>query len=95
MKKLLYSHGLEFILLISIFLVTFATACSPDDPDEIQQNNLKISYEKIIGGLQVPWGMVFLPSGPGDMLITERKGEIRRVSNWILQKEPLEGVPEV
>lgn len=95
MKKLLYSHSLAFIVVILIFFETLATACSPDEPDEIQKNNSTISYEKVIGGLKIPWGMVFLPSGPGDMLITERKGEIRRVSNWILQKEPIEGVPEV
>ena len=95
MKKLLYSHSLAFIVITSILFEAFATACSPDEPDEIQNNNSKISYEKVIGGLKVPWGMVFLPSGPGDMLITERKGEIRRATSWELQKEPIEGVPEV
>jgi len=63
------------------------------DPPEINQENITIAFEKVVGDLNVPWGMVFLPNG--DLLITERKGEIRRVSNWQLQDEKISGVPEV
>lgn len=47
----------------------------------------------LIEGLEHPWSMVWLPSG--DMLITERPGRLRRVSNGVLDPNPIAGVPDV
>ncbi|MGG6237078.1 PQQ-dependent sugar dehydrogenase [Nodosilinea sp. AN01ver1] len=47
----------------------------------------------LIEGLEHPWGMVWLPNG--DMLITERPGRLRRVSNGELDPTPIAGVPDV
>lgn len=44
-------------------------------------------------GLVHPWSMAFLPNG--DMLITERPGRLRIVSNGELLPSPIEGTPEV
>lgn len=66
------------------------------------QNNkssqLDIPAETIIAeGLDTPWAIAFLPDG--DMLVTERKGTVRKVSKkGELQPEPvgaIEGVNEV
>jgi aldose sugar dehydrogenase len=43
-------------------------------------------------GLQNPWGLAFLPNG--DLLVTERPGRLRIVSNGRLS-EPVAGLPEV
>lgn len=47
----------------------------------------------VVDGLEHPWSMVWLPDG--DMLITERPGRLRRVSNGTLDPTPIAGVPEV
>ncbi|MBE9111183.1 PQQ-dependent sugar dehydrogenase [Nodosilinea sp. LEGE 07298] len=47
----------------------------------------------LIEGLEHPWSMVWLPDG--DMLITERPGRLRRVSNGELDPTPIAGVPDV
>lgn len=50
------------------------------------------SLETISSEILMPWGMVWLPDG--DMLVTDRNGDIFRVSNGQVG-EPLEGVPVV
>ena len=44
-------------------------------------------------GLVRPWSLVWLPSG--EMLVTERGGELRIVRNGVLDPQPVAGVPEV
>ncbi len=46
----------------------------------------------VVEGLENPWGLAFLPNG--DLLVTERPGRLRIVSNGQLS-EPISGVPEV
>jgi glucose/arabinose dehydrogenase len=48
--------------------------------------------EVVTADIPLPWGMAWLPDG--DMLVTNRRGELYRVSDGQLS-EPLEGVPEV
>ena len=74
--------------------LVFLTQCAKaDDPDEIKPNNQNISYELVVEGLRIPWGMVFLPEG--GMLISEKKGELWLVKNGELADAPVEGTPEV
>ena len=49
-------------------------------------------FEKIVDGIRIPWGMVWLPDG--DMLVSDRTGQLYRVSGGELSA-PLQGVPEV
>jgi len=48
--------------------------------------------EEVATGLTLPWGMTFLPNG--DMLVTERTGQIKILRNGKLMGQ-LEGVPKV
>jgi glucose/arabinose dehydrogenase len=48
--------------------------------------------EVVTSEIALPWGMAWLPDG--DMLVTNRRGELYRVSDGQLS-EPLEGVPDV
>lgn len=50
------------------------------------------SLETITSEILMPWGMVWLPDG--DMLVTDRNGDILRVSNGQVG-DPLGGVPAV
>jgi glucose/arabinose dehydrogenase len=47
----------------------------------------------VVDGLEHPWGMAWLPDG--DLLITERAGRLRRVSNGSLDPTPIAGVPDL
>jgi len=52
----------------------------------------EFTLETINSDISMPWGMAWLPGG--DMLVTDRNGEIFRVSNGETG-DPLGGVPEV
>jgi glucose/arabinose dehydrogenase len=47
----------------------------------------------IVTGLSHPWSMAFLPNG--DILVTERAGRLRLVSNGVIDPAPMGGVPAV
>ncbi len=47
----------------------------------------------VVGGLDHPWGLAFLPNG--GMLVTERSGQLRIVRDGVLDPKPIEGVPDV
>ncbi|HWR99225.1 MAG TPA: PQQ-dependent sugar dehydrogenase, partial [Prolixibacteraceae bacterium] len=48
--------------------------------------------DTVVTGLNVPWGLVFLPNG--DLLISERSGTLHRFSKGKLSS-PIEGLPPV
>lgn len=50
------------------------------------------NVETIVGGLEHPWALAFLPNG--DMLVTERPGRLRSIHNGVLS-EPINGLPDV
>jgi len=56
-----------------------------------KSDKLTVKLDTIVTGIEVPWGMAFLPDGA--MLITNRNGELYRVKDK--KKELIAGVPEV
>ena len=74
---------LFIILLISLL---FACGSEISDTDDYQ-------IEHVVGGIDVPWGMVWLPNG--DMLVTERNGTLYRVPSADKKLTPIEDVPAV
>jgi aldose sugar dehydrogenase len=60
---------------------------------EFKTDTQKIRVVTLVEGLDSPWSMVFLPSG--DILVTERPGRLRLISNGKLQDEPIAGLPEI
>jgi aldose sugar dehydrogenase len=83
------------IFALSSFVLILA-AGSPQDQrptQEFKTDTQKIRVVTIADGLESPWSMVFLPGG--DMLVTERPGRLRRITNGKLQDEPIAGVPPV
>ncbi len=57
------------------------------------QSNIRFKVEKVIGGLEVPWSIVWAPDGR--MIFTERPGRVRVVENGTLRPKPLFIVPDV
>ena len=60
---------------------------------EMETSIGRIRVVTIADGLESPWSMVFLPDG--DILVTERPGRLRLISDGVLQADPIGGVPEV
>ncbi len=56
-------------------------------------NAAEYEVETVAEGLSYPWAMAFLPDG--DMLVTERSGQLRRISNGELQADPITNLPEI
>jgi len=86
--------------VLSALLIALALGCSHEPPGrgagEIEtsaqtQSGLKV--ETVVGGLQVPWSIVWAPDGR--MIFTERAGRVRIVENGKLKPEPLFTVPDV
>ncbi|HEY9727134.1 MAG TPA: PQQ-dependent sugar dehydrogenase, partial [Chroococcales cyanobacterium] len=48
---------------------------------------VNVRVEEVVTGLEVPWGIAFLPNG--DMLVTERPGRVRLVHNGKLRPQPV------
>lgn len=81
---------------LSIFVaVIMITACNANTDTKNEENevNQEYSTQTIISEIDVPWGMDWLPNG--DMLITERSGDMWLYSDGTLADEPIAGVPEV
>jgi aldose sugar dehydrogenase len=71
---------------------------TPVEPevDEAEQTAVvvdRVEPVTVVDGLEHPWGMTWLPNG--DLLVTERPGRLRRVSNGELDPTPIAGVPDL
>lgn len=58
----------------------------------IRSETLSFIVDTVVSGLDVPWGLAFLPNG--DILISERAGALLRFSNGKLS-DPIEGLPPI
>lgn len=68
------------------------TASSKPVSDVFKTEEMTIKLETVAEGLEIPWGMAFLPAG--EMLVTDRNGKFYRVkADKSLQE--IKGAPEV
>ncbi len=81
-------------------LVALGVACSQAPAGrgagEVQtssQSNVSFKVEKVMGGLEVPWSIVWAPDGR--MIFTERPGRVRVFEKGTLNPKPLFVVPDV
>ena len=80
------------IACIYLFVVTLNFSCAQDAENEVSTpENIPFSAELFIDGLQIPWGMAFLPNG--GMLITEKAGTLIHFKNGV--KTNISNVPAV
>ncbi|MEO7917233.1 MAG: PQQ-dependent sugar dehydrogenase [Dokdonella sp.] len=92
----------SFLAIAALFSAVTACADEPaatgaNKPAEALQTLTsergKFTVETVIGGLENPWSVTFLPDGR--MLVTERPGRLRYVSKNGQLSEPISGVPAV
>ena len=81
-------------------VLVFAIACGQPPPGkgtgEVEtspQANVNFKVEKVVGGLQVPWSIVWDPDGR--MIFTERPGYVRVFQNGALNQKALYEVKDV
>src|SRR5262249_5101372 len=81
-------------------LLTLGISCSQPPAGggagEVQtsaQSNTSFKIEKVAGGLEVPWSIVWAPDGR--MIFTERPGRVRVMEKGTLNPKPLFVVPDV
>jgi len=90
----LLQRRLIIILNICIFAATIFTPLTvAADNLEFTSSKANFTTEVLIEDLSHPWGMVFL--NDSDMLITERTGNLRKVVNWELQDDEVQGLPNI
>ena len=66
----------------------------PESYGELYETDDQNFYtQQLVSGLQNPWGIAFLPEG--EVLITERSGNLRMVSNGELLNSHIDGLPDI
>ena len=75
-------------------LCAVALLCSlPAAAQTYRSNEHSFRVIKVVEGLEQPWSLAFLPDGR--MLVTEKAGRLRVVSQGVLDSRPVDGLPEV
>ena len=85
MKKFVF-----YILVLGGMTMGVMALVASQASDNSKNQSFKIVT--IAQGLEYPWGMAFLPDG--SILVSEREGRLRLVSNNGLEYEPITGLPD-
>jgi glucose/arabinose dehydrogenase len=95
MTMLIGSFYMRLKMVLAICL--FAPSALP--ASTLAQNTLVESEQEdfrvitLVDGLDHPWSLAFLPDG--DMLVSERAGQLRYIDDGQLRPEPITGLPDV
>ncbi|MEX0966059.1 MAG: PQQ-dependent sugar dehydrogenase [Bacteroidia bacterium] len=90
-EKYILSQVKIYLAATFFFLLVSGSACGQKKKVETEQG--EVAVREIAQNLEHPWGMAFLPDGR--LLVTERSGQLRILSNDTTLSDPLQGVPEV
>ena len=79
------------ILIFTFIIICFQIACSQENKPPILGQEKNYTYEVIVDGIFVPWGMAFINSE--EILVTEQSGILYYVKNGI--KQEVDGLPNI
>jgi glucose/arabinose dehydrogenase len=71
--------------------VDAGSTCTLVDPGIGPKGTVAVRAENLVSGLEVPWGVAFLPNG--DWLITERPGRVRLLRGGQVAANPVVTIP--
>lgn len=77
-----------------IVIAIFCLAASTDAAERLEtydSTRHRFQLVKVTDGLEHPWGLAFLPDG--SVLVTERPGRLRIITDGRLDPEPIAGIP--
>lgn len=82
-------------ILLSLLLCSSCFSCLGQGKPEITQAESASNYtaQLYVANTGISWGMVWLPNG--DLLFTDRDGELRRVQHEQIIAENITGLPEI
>ncbi|MCH7565357.1 MAG: PQQ-dependent sugar dehydrogenase [Gemmatimonadetes bacterium] len=81
------------VMSLLLTLLAVPTVRAQEDGELHQTHLASFQVVTVADDLDHPWSMAFLPNG--DMLFTERAGQLRIIRDGVLQAEPIAGVPAV
>ena len=99
MKPSLTATRLAAIAVLTIGASASAVAQRPqptplgEGPWDIETETGTVHISVLTSDVESPWSLVFLPDG--DMLLTERSGQLRVIRDGKLDPTPIEGLPEI
>ena len=80
--------------IAAVSIAAFLMCTPPQEPKQLTASTTDdMKLEVAVSGLKMPWSIAFLPNG--DMLVTERTGQLRLVQNGQLHPDPIKGLPEL
>ncbi len=79
------------VLFVSALLMGFFHGSNIKDGQVEKSDQHAFRIFTVAKGFDHPWGMTFLPNG--DMLVTERSGQLRVIRGGKLDPEPIKGLP--
>jgi aldose sugar dehydrogenase len=79
--------------LLAILCAVLPLCSAPATSQTYRSNEHSFRVVRVVEGLEQPWSLAFLPDGR--MLVTEKAGKLRVVSNGVLDPRPVDGLPEV
>ncbi|WP_394176857.1 PQQ-dependent sugar dehydrogenase [Thalassotalea litorea] len=92
---MLNKNGLNFIASLLMVSPVISVTAFEDAGPKIVDSTLQSGYEAqlVTDGIDIPWGMAQLPNG--DLLVTEREGEIKVVRDGKLLEDTISGLPDI
>src|SRR5215510_7978720 len=88
----MHMHSLLIVAGLALALST-ASAAAQMTKAPAQKSQRPVTAETFARGLAHPWGLAFLPDGR--LLVTERPGRLRILSQQGQASPPVAGLPEV
>lgn len=77
---------------LCFFVVMTFASCAQNEPNTAESpSETRFTAELLVPGLDIPWGMVFLPDG--SLLITEKSGSLIRFKDG--ERTEIQGLPPV